>query len=368
MIYQDKTVYEATLERISYIFDEFENIIVSVSGGKDSTTLATLALNEAKRRGRKIGLFFLDEEVVYASTVKQIEYLMSYAPENTIRLWLQIPFNLTNATSYKEGQLICWDPNKKHLWLRKRDTRNILHKPWSSNKETIRDKNKGFGFYDAIENFERSYNNTAFLVGLRAEESLNRYRAVCKNAGYKNILWSTKKGNNYSFYPLYDWRFHDIWKYIYTNNIKYSKIYDYQYMKRMHYNEMRVSSLVHEKSFKALVELPEFEPETYDKLVKRISGISVAQLYGKNNKMFKMRKLPKGYKSWKDYRDFLISTFPDKNKLPIFLKRFKNHKQNEFVYRQQCRQLFLNDYENNLPVTNQDDPRTEKIKYWKEVL
>src|SRR5690606_26140793 len=71
--YTGKTVLEAARERIAFVFDTFEQVIVSVSGGKDSTALAHLVLVEAKRRGRKVGLYFLDEEVVYESTVKQVE-------------------------------------------------------------------------------------------------------------------------------------------------------------------------------------------------------------------------------------------------------------------------------------------------------
>lgn len=61
----------------------------------------------------------------------------------------------------------------------------IQHKPRSKEKETIRDKNKGFGFYDALENFQNSRHNTAFLIGLRATESPNRWRAVSKIQGIK---------------------------------------------------------------------------------------------------------------------------------------------------------------------------------------
>ncbi|NCC05671.1 MAG: phosphoadenosine phosphosulfate reductase, partial [Proteobacteria bacterium] len=177
----DENVVEAARERISYIFDEFENIIVSVSGGKDSTTLAHLALTEAHKRDRRLGIFFLDEEVVYDSTVKQIRYLMSLYPENTIKYWFQFPFNLTNSTSLSEGQLICWEPGKSKIWMRHKEPDSIQHIPWDKSKTHIRDKNKGFGFYDVIENFNMSRENTAFLVGLRATESPNRWRAVTKN-------------------------------------------------------------------------------------------------------------------------------------------------------------------------------------------
>lgn len=368
-VYINKSVLDSAKDRMAYIFDEFENICVSISGGKDSTVLAHLALIEAHRRGRKIGIFFLDEEVVYDSTVKQIEYLVEMYPENTIPLWLQIEFNLTNATSLTEGQLKCWESGKHKIWMRPKKSYSIQHKPWPAEKETIRDKNKGFGFYDALENSQHSRENTAFLVGLRATESPNRWRAVSKNPGYKDVYWCTRMPHNCaSFYPLYDWNFHDIWKYIYDEKLKYSRIYDFMYKKGMGIQEIRVSSLIHEKSFKALVDLPEFEPKTYDRLLKRVKGISIGNLYGKDAKMLRAQKLPKGFKTWLEYRDFLLATYPDPEKKPIFEKRFAKHLTNRYVAKQQCRQLILNDYENNLPVNNKPDPREATIQKWRELL
>lgn len=369
-VYINKTVLEAARERIAYLFDEFADIIVSVSGGKDSTVLAHLSLMEARRRHRRIGLYFLDEEVVYDSTIKQIEYLMEeLSPENVIPLWFQIEFNLTNATSLSEPQLKCWEAGKHKIWMRPKKSYSIQHKPWDPAKETVADKVKGFGFYDAIENFQRSRENTAFLVGLRATESPNRWRAVSKNPGYKDVCWATRMPNGCAtFYPLYDWNFHDIWKYIYDHQLRYSKIYDYMWRKGMGIQEIRVSSLIHEKSFKALVELPEFEPKTYDRLLKRIKGISVGNLYGKDAKMLRVQTLPKGFKTWLEYRDFLLATYPDEEKKPIFVARFARHLENSYVARQQCRQLILNDYENNLPIDNKPDPREATIEKWRKLL
>lgn len=68
------------------------------------------------------------------------------------------------------------------------------------------------------------------------------------------------------------------------------------------------------------MELPEFEPKTYDKLVKRVKGIEVGHLYGKDPRMLRVRKLPKNYKTWREYRDFLLATYPDENKKAIFEK------------------------------------------------
>lgn len=370
--HKNKTVLDAARERIAFLFDQFEQIIVSISGGKDSTVLAHLALIEARQRGRKIGLHFLDEEVLYQSSIEQVEYLMDLFPDNVSKIWLQIEFRLTNATSLTEGQLICWEAGKHKEWMRAKKPFAIQHRMWALETQTVRDKNKGFGFYDVIENFERCYTGAAFLVGLRAAgESPNRWRAVTKNPveiGGKNVYWATQKGANVALYPIYDWNFHDIWRYIYDEGLRYSKIYDLQFKKGYPISEMRVSSLIHERSFKSICDLPEFEPKTYAKLQKRVKGIALAQEAGRNAKLFRCAKLPKNFKSWITYRDFLLDTYPDTGKKEVFVKRFERHLTNEYVARQQCRQLILNDYENNLPISSSPDPREELVRYYNEVL
>jgi predicted phosphoadenosine phosphosulfate sulfurtransferase len=368
-----KSVLEAARERVSFIFDSFDQIIVAISGGKDSTVLAHLVMVEAVKRNRKVGMHFLDEEVVYNSTVEQVRTLMAMFPANTNPLWLQVQFALTNATSVTEGQLICWEEGKHKLWMRPKEPNSVKHRMWALEDQTVRNKAKGFGFYDAIENFNRCYQDTAFLVGLRAAgESPNRWRAVVKNPvtiSGKPTYWATKQSNgNASMYPIYDWNYSDVWKYIYDEGLPYSKIYDMQFRKGYSVNEMRVSSLIHEKSFKSICDLPEFEPKTYAKLTKRIKGIALAQETGRDAKLFRARKLPRNFKSWRVYRDFLLETHQDRERVSIFTRRFVNHIDNEYVARQQCRQLILNDYENNLPIDNQEDPREKTIRYYMEVL
>lgn len=371
-VYNEKeNVLEAARRRISFVFDAFDQVIVSISGGKDSTALANLALLEAKRRGRKVGLFFLDEEVMYQSSIDQVEYLMTLYPENTNRLWLQIPFCLTNAVSFQESQLFCWEPGQHKLWMRPKGRGNIWAKPWAPEAERFRPGYSWLDFYGVIDNWERCYTNTAFLVGERGTESPNRWRSVSKNPvdiQGERIYWGTPRGDNFLLKPIYDWNFHDVWRYIYDKQLRYSKIYDFMFKKGYPISEMRISSLIHERSFKSLCDLPEFEPKTYARLLKRVKGISFAQETGRNAKVFKARKLPKNFRSWIVYRDFLLDTYPDRERRPIFEKRFARQLTNEYVARQQCRQLLLGDYENNIPINNSVDPREETIRYYMEVL
>lgn len=372
-----ESVLDATRRRISWLFDRLESgdlrqIIVSVSGGKDSTVLAHLALVEANRRNRRIGLFVLDEEAMYQSSIDQIEYLMSLYPENTIPLWLQIPFTLTNATSVTDAQLRAWEPGEHKIWMRPKREGAMKFKPWKEEDEKLRSGYSRLDFYGAIANFERCYKQTAFLVGLRAAgESMNRWHTMRKNPlslGGKKIYWGTRREENFTLYPIYDWNFTDVWKYIDQERLKYNRIYDFQFLKGYPISQMRVSSLIHEKAFKSIVDLPSFEPKTYDRLLKRVKGIALAQETGKSAKLMRCSKLPKNFKSWKSYRDFLLGTHLDRERIPVFSARFSKQLDNEYVARQQCRQLILNDYENNLAIDNKPDPRDDLIAYYEEVL
>lgn len=63
--YLGLNVLEAARQRISWTFDVFPRIYVSFSGGKDSTVMLHLVMDEAIKRGRKIGVLFVDLEGQY---------------------------------------------------------------------------------------------------------------------------------------------------------------------------------------------------------------------------------------------------------------------------------------------------------------
>ena len=356
-VYNNSNVLHAARNRISLLFDNFETINVSVSSGKDSLVLYHLTLQEAIKRNRKIVVFFLDQEAEYAASIDIIKILMKHP--NVIPQWYQVPIYLTNATSYSDYFLYAWGENEQ--WIREKDPQAI--------KEI--DQKYPKRFYEFFDWYESKNTDAAYLVGLRADESLTRFRAVTKFEGWNKLRWSTTtaKGAN-KFYPIYDWGTKDIWKFIYDFNIAYNKIYDLMYLSNYSiYNHMRVSNLVHEKSFKCLVDLPKFEPETYNKLCKRIGGISTAARYASEKLVFDNKTLPKHYKSWLQFRDFLLSNIPEEAHKDKFIKRFEKQEQSERVYRAQVGQLLINDYENSRSFDTKKSEKTQIIKEkWMQIL
>ena len=360
-IYINKDVLTSARERISLMFDRFENICCSLSGGKDSTVLLHLALEEAKRRNRKVNVFFLDQEAEYSHTIDIIDYYMRLP--NVVPYWYQVPIKMRNVTSYTEEYLNAWGIGEK--WMRPKSDISIHEVNAEYNDR----------FYDFIDWFEEQWDKekTCFLVGLRAEESLNRFRAVTKYPGIDDLMWTTNTKGKIKVYPLYDWTFEDIWIYIAQNNVPYNKIYDFMYKLNFGMNEMRVSNLIHIHAFKCLSSLPEFEPDTYNTLLERIGGVHIAARYSKEAVMYDTKKLPSKFKTWKEYRDFLLETTPLEHK-DIFIKRFAKQPNHERTYRGQCKQLLLNGWGNGIPVPTAstikqyEDKKKKQIEEWSKIL
>lgn len=98
MIYLENNVFDEALNRIRYIFDEFDDVIVSMSGGKDSTVVFHLALMVAKEKNRlPLKVFWLDQEAEWQSTVDYMDCIMRM-PE-VKPYWFQVPFDFTNGVS-----------------------------------------------------------------------------------------------------------------------------------------------------------------------------------------------------------------------------------------------------------------------------
>ncbi len=355
--YKTDDVLTAARKRIAYVFDRFPRIVVSVSSGKDSTTLWRLTVDEAERRNRRVTVFFLDQEAEYASSIEIVEQMMSHPLVDP--MWYQIPIELTNATSHREYFLQAWWPGQE--WMRARHPLAISDIAGNYPRR----------FYGFFQWHETTFSEpTAFLIGLRSNESFNRFRSVTSHAGFEDVAWSTrtKSPDTFRFYPLFDWTFGDVWKYIDDEGIAYNRVYDFMFAKYgQNMRNMRISNLVHEKSFHCLADLQEFEPATYERLVSRLGGVHCAALYSKDALIFDTRRLPDSFGSWRAYRDYLLETTPC-NRIERFRKRFLKQADDEPTAQQQVKQLLLNDWEGTLAVNVPKDRRAGWREKWWPIL
>lgn len=297
-------VVDATRKRIEYLFDNYDNIQLSFSGGKDSTVLFHLINQEAIKRNRKFYLYFIDQEAEYQGTIDIVEWAMSQP--NVIPLWYQVPMFMTNAVSHEQLFLWAWGDGEK--WVRDKNPLAIH----SINKKYPKRFYK-FNLWVG-QNLAKLEGKSVSIIGLRAEESPSRRFVMF---GEDNeLFWLRRKKQPNKAYPLIDWSYTDVWKFLVENNLKYNKVYDKMYMLGMNLRYMRVSNLIHEKAYRCLCELQELEPETYDKLEQRLKGVHCAAIYARENLVYSIKELPKQFNSWKEYKDFLLdSIHPDLAKI-----------------------------------------------------
>ena len=313
--YQSYNVLEAARERVRIVFNEFERIYISFSGGKDSTVMLHLVMEEAKKRNRKVGVLIIDLEAQYKDTIDHIEKTVGMYKENIDLHWVAIPMLLRNAVSNFEPRWICWDEEKKDMWVRE--------KPKLAINPDI------YPFYTPKMEFEEFmviwgdwYSQgklTAGFIGIRADESLHRYCAIARNkAGltHKGYKWTTNVTRNlFNIYPIYDWRTEDIWvfhgKY---SHLPHNKIYDKMNMAGVKLSQQRLCQPYGDDQRRGLWLYHILEPQTWYKVVARVNGANSGSLYieesGNINGYNHVTK-PDGH-TWQSFCNLLLKTLPKK--------------------------------------------------------
>ncbi len=296
-IYGTENVLDAAKRRIGWLFDEFPNVTVPISGGKDSTVVMNLAAEIAEAKGRlPLRVFFIDQEVEFRST---IEYLRQVREDPRLDFhWLQVPFKLSNQANSEDPWLHCWGEGEK--WLREREPGALT--------ENIYGTDRFYPLFDAYLKHEFPDEPAVKLAGIRTEESPGRYKGVTGQVTYKGETWGSvanKKLSHFTMYPIYDWSYSDVWKAIHDHGWSYNPIYDYQYQYGIPVMQMRCSSVTHENSMNNLLYLQEAEPDTWNAMTERLMGVNTV---GQLGKAFTTppTELPPMFTSWREYRDYLV--------------------------------------------------------------
>ena len=304
--YQDKNVYEAAKERIKFVFENFEKVYVSFSGGKDSSVVLNLALDYMRehREKRKLGILFLDLEGQYSATINFIREILLDNAEYLDVYWVCLPLNLRNSVSVFQPFWTCWDIDNRDKWVRE----------YPDFPGVITEKNNPFPFFrkqmefeEFVPEFGKWYSNgkkTACLVGIRSDESLNRYRTIKNRIKGKMCgkNWTTKiSGEFYNVYPIYDWNVRDVWIGNAKLGWKYNPLYDQFYKAGVPLASQRICQPYGDDQRIGLNLYRVIEPATWAKVVNRVSGANFGNIYCGNRILgYRKVKLPKGH-TWKSY-------------------------------------------------------------------
>lgn len=323
-----KSVLDATRERIEFTFDNFNRIYLSLSGGKDSTVMFHLVMEEAVKRNRKVGIFIIDWECQFQMTIDHIDELTTKYADNIDLYWVALEVETMSACSCYEPIWRSWDEDKKNLWTREKHYKSI------TDPNFFPFYYKGITFEEFTPLFGEWFSQgepTACFVGIRSQESLNRWRAVARQdvSRFKEKKYTTNVVNNvWNVYPIYDWLVDDIWTYVAKTGCEYNKVYDRMYQAGLSYNQMRIDEPFGDEARKNLWIYQIIEPITWSKFTARMAGVNNAALYSQdrgnilgNGKV----SLPEGH-TWESFANYLLESMPPatsnhyKNKIAVYIK------------------------------------------------
>lgn len=322
-------VLDAARKRISETFDLCPRVYVSFSGGKDSTVMLHLVADEARKRRRKIGVLFIDLEGQYRCTIEHVKTCFDSVADISEPYWVCLPIHLRNAVSVYETHWTCWEAAKREAWIRDMPPEAI------GNSGKFPFFHDNMEFEEFVPEFGEWYaqgERCACFVGIRCDESLNRYRTIASKT--KDVLegrqWTTKVTDHcYNVYPVYDWKTADLWTYHARNpQLPYNKLYDLMFKAGLTIHQMRICQPYGDDQRRGLWLFHLIEPETWARIVARVNGANSGALYvNETGNVTGYRRIskPDGH-TWESFARLLLASMPTKtrehytNKIVLFRK------------------------------------------------
>lgn len=374
-IYNNTNVYDATIERFHTVFSKFDNVYISVSGGKDSSIMCQLAANVARSLGKKFSVLYIDLEAQYKATIDHVHDLIDCTKDVVDRwYWIAMPLSLRNAVSVIQPKWICWDKKDKHKWVR----------PMPKGKFVVNEDNypkewtwfyRGMEFEEFILWFAKWYNESrggisACGVGIRSDESLNRFRTIISDSkeSFEGYSWTTRAKihdvplNVFNFYPLYDWRTEDDWTAVSKYNLKFNYIYELMYKNGVSIHEQRLCQPYGDDQRNGLDQFKTLEPETWEKVLNRVHGVNFGNIYCRTSLLGNIKSEKPDDMTWEQYAVFLLES------IGLYAPEVRDH-----YHRKIC--TFLQWYEEHEHISikdiNQEEDKklesAKKVASWRRI-
>lgn len=317
----DKNVYELAKERIHTAYDKLDNLVVMFSGGKDSTACLNIVLEVAAERGieKPVEVHHFDEEAIPYETEHYVRRVASL-PAVELKWWC-LPIVHRNACSVNQPWWYPWANEDKQKWVRPLPPEGLtrVDKYLSDDPKcrlTVPEMN---GFLFPPE----KYGNVGIVMGIRADESLTRTRAILAGRSREDVHIfkydeGSAQGNVYKVYPVYDWSTKDIWTAPKRFGWDYNTAYDVMDKAGIRPNDQRCAPPYGEEPMRGLYQFRELFPDIWPKMQMRVEGAATAARYSQTV-LYSYGKNPEKppNQTWHEFIRFWIEKHPEPYKSQI---------------------------------------------------
>ncbi len=305
---------EIARKRIEMAFDMSDYQIVAFSGGKDSTVLLNLCLEEAHRRHIcPLDVLFVDEEAVAPPTIEYMHRIRERPDVNL--LWSCVPTKHRNACSRKEPWWLTWDPAREADWCRPRPTcAGVL------TAENRPDIPHDISIAEQMPYFVPTSKGTSCqFLGRRCSESLTRHRMITRRRGIQSFI--APNGFHKSMYtadPIYDMQDHDVWLAALEHGWDYNQAYDAFNKLGISVFKARIAPPYGEEPSENLWMWAQAWPELWDRMQSRVAGADSGARYSRSPLYLKTGNFgPSKGETWKEYTHRLLGLWPETHRAVV---------------------------------------------------
>lgn len=289
--YTDEDVLTAARDRMDEIWERFDEVWISVSGGKDSGACWNMALDAWERHGgppgdKPIHLIHFDDEFAYPETHEFIDRMLTEHEEKQHLYWLCFPMKYGAGTTRHDHHFKPWNPKMTDRWIRDipdaeetYDNVTLMTRESEWYQENVEPGMKHKDIAPLLIDDEKEEGADAVsLTGIRTNESMNRYTAIMRHGG-----WERNYGHGHIVaYPIYDWTDKDLWKIHEELDWDYNEAYDKLQQLGYQPRQMRTAHPFHYLSLRAGEgkRHRQMWPEEYEKWCRRLEGAQLGFEYG----------------------------------------------------------------------------------------
>lgn len=216
-----------------------------------------------------------------------------------------------------------WAPEDQHKWVRDLPEGAVTD---------LKGFHRGMGVPVAVLLTYPDFQGTiAHVRGIRADESLRRYRSVAAREkdnwinAPQHVYWSKAHrrweagsgGRHFMTSPIYDWTTIDVWTAPRIYGWDYNRAYDIMAMVGMTPHDQRVCPPYGEEPLRGLWIYAQCWPDLWHKMIERVPGAATAARYARSELYgFGDLKLPEGL-TWREYVFQMLELYPPEYRAAI---------------------------------------------------